>query len=174
MLPTDTVAVEYRVLGVEPVRGAGRLEALAAIELDVAGVVIVLQGVQLRRRGFFKPLEAQVKIGQKVLKYTPVQKLEMFLVAVLAGAKAVSQTATTIRLDPALISAFGLPGCADQSSIAQTLNAASEQDVAALQAALGGIFRSHGQACQHDFSREVLVLDLDLSPLPASSVAEGV
>ena len=50
MLPTDTVAVDYRVLGVEPVRGAGRLEALAAIELDVAGVVIVLQGVQLRRR----------------------------------------------------------------------------------------------------------------------------
>jgi hypothetical protein len=46
--------------------------------------------------------------------------------------------------------------------------------VAALQAALGEIFRSHSQACQHDFSREVLVLDLDLSPLPASSVAEGV
>ena len=72
---------------------------------------------------FFKPLEAHVQIGQKVLKYTPVQKLEMFLVAVLAGAKAVSHTATTLRLDSALISAFGVPGCADQSSIAQTLNA---------------------------------------------------
>jgi hypothetical protein len=77
----------------------------------------------LRRKGFFKPLEAHVKLGQKVLKYTPVQKLEMFLVGVLAGAKAVSHTATTIRLDPALISAFGLPGCADQSSIAQTRSA---------------------------------------------------
>ena len=134
---------------------------------------LCLLGVQLRRRGFFKPLEAQVKIGQKVLKYTPVQKLEMFLVAVLAGAKAVSQTETTVRLDPALMSAFGLPGCADQSSIAQTLNAATEQDVADLQAALGEIFRSHSQACQHDYIREVLVLDLDLSPLPASSAAEG-
>jgi hypothetical protein len=44
----DTVPVEYRVVGVEPVRGSGRLVALAIIELDVAGVAIV-QGVQIRR-----------------------------------------------------------------------------------------------------------------------------
>ena len=52
-----------------------------------------------------------------MLKYPAVQKLEMFLVGVLAGAKNVSQTATTVRIDPALVSAFGLPGCAEQSSI---------------------------------------------------------
>ena len=118
-------------------------------------------------------LEAHVKIQQKVLKYTPVQKLEMFLVAVLAGAKAVSQTATTVRLDPALISAFGLPGCAEQSSIAQTLNAATEQDVADLQATLGELFGSFSQAQRHGFPHKLLVLDVDLSPLPASSAAEG-
>ena len=71
---------------------------------------------------FFKPLEAHVQIGQKVLKYTPVQKLEMFLVAVLAGAKAVSQSETTVRLDPALRSTFGLPGCAEPSSITTRLH----------------------------------------------------
>ena len=65
---------------------------------------------------FFKPFEAHVHMGQKVLKYTPVQKLEMFLVAVLAGAKAVSQSETTVRLDPALRSTFGLPGCAEPSA----------------------------------------------------------
>jgi hypothetical protein len=130
-------------------------------------------GVHLRRIGFFQPLEAHVKIGQKVLKYTPVQKLEMFLVGVLAGAKAVSHTETTVRLDPALISAFGLPGCAEQSSIAETLNAASEQDVADLQAALDELFRTHSQSRQHDFTRDFLVLDIDLSPLPASAAAQG-
>jgi hypothetical protein len=130
-------------------------------------------GVHLRRMDFFQPLEAHVKIAQKVLKYTPVQKLEMFLVGVLAGAKAVSHTATTVRLDPALISAFGLPGCAEQSSIAETLNAASEQDVADLQAALDEIFHTHSQSRQHEFTRELLVLDVDLSPLPASKDAEG-
>lgn len=122
---------------------------------------------------FFQPLEAHVKIGQKVLKYTSVQKLEMFLVGVLAGAKAVSHTATTVRLDPALISAFGLPGCAEQSSIAETLNAATEQDVTDMQVALDELFRLYSQSRQHDFTRDFLVLDVDLSPLPASKHAEG-
>jgi hypothetical protein len=135
---------------------------------DSGHASLCLLGVHLRRMNFFKPLEAHVQIGQKVLKYTPVQKLEMFLVAVLAGAKAVSQSETTVRLDPALLSAFGLPGCAEQSSIAQTLNAATEQDVADLQAALGELFRSYSQSRQHDFTRDFLVLDGALSPLPES------
>lgn len=147
--------------------------ATARTWYDSGHASLCLLGVHLRRMNFFKPLEAHVQIGQKVLKYTPVHKLEMFLVAVLAGAKAVSQTETTVRLDSALISAFGLPGCADQSSIAQTLNAATEQDVADLQAALGELFGSYSQAYRHDFTHEMLVLDLDLSPLPASSAAEG-
>ncbi len=134
---------------------------------------LCLLGVHLRRMGFFKPLEAHVQIQQKVLKYTPVQKLEMFLVGVLAGAKAVSHTAITVRIDPALITAFGLPGCAEQSSIAETLNAATEQDVADVQEALDELFRSYSQSRQHDFTRDLLVLDVDLSPLPASKSAEG-
>ena len=129
-----------------------------------------LLGVYLRRCDFLKPLEAHVKIRQKVLKYTPVQKLEMFLVAVLAGAKAVSHTATTVRIDPALVTAFGLPGCVEQSSIAETLNAATEQDVADMQVALDELFRSYSQTRQHDFTRDFLVLDVDLSPLPESRV----
>jgi hypothetical protein len=147
--------------------------ATARTWYDSGHASLCLLGVYLRRMGFFKPLEAHVQIQQKVLKYTPVQKLEMFLVAVLAGAKAVSHTATTIRLDPALIRAFGLPGCAEQSSIAETLNAATEQDVADLQAALGELFGSYSQAHRHDFTHELLVLDVDLSPLPASKDAEG-
>jgi hypothetical protein len=134
---------------------------------------LCLLGVHLRRMGVFKPLETHVKIRQKVLTYTPVQKLEMFLVGVLAGAKAVSHTATTVRLDPALISTFGLLGCAEQSSIAETLNAATEQDVADVQAALDELFRAHSPSRQHDFTRDFLVLDIDLSPLPASKLAEG-
>jgi len=45
-----------------------------------------------------------------VLKYTPVQKLEMLFVGLLAGIKAVSYTATTLRVDAALTAAYGLPG----------------------------------------------------------------
>lgn len=114
-----------------------------------------------------------MQIQQKTLKYTPVQKLEMFFVALLAGAKAVSHPNTTVGVDPALCAAFGLPGCADQSVIAATLDAATEADVIACQAALGETFRRYSQAVRQDRAKEVLVLDVDLSPLPASRRSEG-
>ena len=102
-------------------------------------------GSYVRRIGFFTPLEEQVQIQQKTLRYTPVQKLEMFLVALLAGAKAVSHTDTTVGVDPALCAAFGLPGCADQSVLADTLYAATEQDVTDLWQGVEEICRRYGQ-----------------------------
>jgi hypothetical protein len=127
----------------------------------------------LRQIDFFAPLEAHVHIKQKVCKYTPMQKVEMVFVALLAGAKAIAHTGTTLRVDPALQRAFGLPGCADQSVLAETLNAATDKDVAALRTAVEELFQQHSQACRHDFTRDLLVLDIDLSPLPASRKAEG-
>ncbi len=134
---------------------------------------LCLLGTYLRRTGFFAPLEDHVQIKQKTLKYTPVQKLEMLFVALLAGAKAVSHTSTTVRVDPALCRAFGLPGCAEQSMIAATLDAATEANVAALQVALAETFRRSSWAARPDLTQELLVLDVDLSPLPASRQAEG-
>src|ERR671928_1772832 len=130
-------------------------------------------GAYLRQIDFFAPLEARLHLKQKVVKYTPIQKVEMVFVALLAGAKAIAQTGTTFRIDPAFQRAFGLPGCADQSVLAETLNAATDKDVAALRAAVEQIFQQHSQACRHDFTQDFLVLDLDLSPLPASRKAEG-
>src|SRR5438874_13262422 len=110
---------------------------------DTAHASLCVLGVHLRRIHFFRPLEQRMQIHQKVLKYTPIQKVEMFFVGLLAGAKAVSHTATTVRVDPALTAAFGLPGCADQSVIAETLDAATEADGVALRQALADIFQRH-------------------------------
>src|SRR5919202_1038388 len=130
-------------------------------------------GSYLRQIAFFTPLEQHVHLRQKTVTYTPIQKLEMIFVALLAGAKAISHTGTTLRVDPALQRAFGLPGCADQSVLAETLDAATDKDVAALRTAVEQLFQQHSQACRHDFTRDLLVLDIDLSPLPASRTAEG-
>jgi len=140
---------------------------------DSAHGSLCILGRYLRSINFFEPLEQRVQIQQKVLKYTPIQKVEMFFVGLLAGAKAVSHTATTVRVDPALTAAFGLPGCADQSVIAETLDAATEADVVALRQALADIFQRHSHTYRHNFEQEVLVLDVDLSPEPSSSQAEG-
>ena len=130
-------------------------------------------GAYLRQIDFFAPLEQHLHLHQKTVTYTPLQKVEMVFVALLAGAKAISQTGTTLRVDPALQRAFGLPGCADQSVLAETLNAATDQDVVALRTAVDELFQQHSQACRHDFAQDLLVLDIDLSPLPASRNAEG-
>src|SRR5919202_71991 len=130
-------------------------------------------GAYLRQIDFFAPLEGRVHLKQKVVRYTPIQKVEMAFVALLAGAKAIAHTGTTLRVDPALQCAFELPGCADQSVLAETLNAATEQDVAALRTAVEELFQQHSPACHHDFTRAFLVLDIDLSPLPTSRKAEG-
>ena len=118
-------------------------------------------------------METRLHPHQKTLKYTPVQKLEMLFVSRLAGAKAVAHTNFTLRADPALYRAFGLPGCAEQSVIAETLDATTEADLAAFRQALTDLFERYSQARRHDFRQDLLVLDVDLSPLPASRHAEG-
>jgi hypothetical protein len=140
---------------------------------DSAHASLCVLGAYLVRSGFFAPLYERVRIRQKSLQYTPVQKLLMFVVGLLAGAKAVSHIDRTVRLDPALCASFGLPGCAEQSVIADTLNAATAADVEDLYAAVAAIFTQHSQARRHQYHRGLLVLDLDLSPLPASARAEG-
>lgn len=47
MTDVERVTVIVTVLGVEQVRGKGALIGLAMVELDIAGVVITLQGVQV-------------------------------------------------------------------------------------------------------------------------------
>jgi hypothetical protein len=153
--------------------GKGNLVTMERKWYDSSHASLCALGTYLRQIDCFRPLEEQVNLDQKVLRYTPVQKLLMVLVALLAGATAVSHPGTTLRVDPARQRAFGLPGCAEQSVLADTLNAASEQDVADLRAAVETIFRHHSQARRHTFGREVLVLASDLSPLPTSAQAEG-
>lgn len=48
---SETVPVTYTVLHVERVQGAGRMVGLAVVELEVAGAVLTLQGVQVVREG---------------------------------------------------------------------------------------------------------------------------
>ena len=44
-------------------------------------------GMKIRQIGILKVIEAEVKIGQKAVKYTPQEKLTDGLIAILSGAK---------------------------------------------------------------------------------------
>jgi hypothetical protein len=97
----------------------------------------------------------------------------MLCIALLAGAQAVSHPNFTLRPDPALSRAFGLPGCAEQSGLADPLDALTEADLDALREVLADLFERSSQARRHHFGPERLVLDVEWSPLPASRYAEG-
>lgn len=52
MSTDSTATVTFVVTGLERISGAGRLVALAALEIDIEGVVVVVQGMQvIRQRG---------------------------------------------------------------------------------------------------------------------------
>ena len=92
----------------------------------------------------------------------------------LAGCHAISQINTRIRPDTALAKAWGVPGFAEQSTIAETLYHFTDTHVQQLRAAITTIYLREGQAIRHDYAREgLLILDIDLTGLPASKHAEG-
>jgi hypothetical protein len=140
---------------------------------DSSHASLCVLGPLLRHRGILPTLEQGVTIHQKVLKYTPAQKVTMVFIGILSGLRTISGLDLSLRADPALQQAFALPGCAEQSVIADTLDAATEDDVAALRQALEAILEQHSLALRHDFTQQLLVLDVDLSPAPCGGQAEG-
>src|ERR687888_1576760 len=86
-------------------------------------------GEYLKRHCFFAPLREQVQILQKSVRYRPIEKVLDGLLGILCGAKTISQSNGTIRLDPAVQRAFGRTGCAEQSAIARTLKACMAETV---------------------------------------------
>jgi hypothetical protein len=86
-------------------------------------------GEYLRRHCFFAPLRDQVKIPQKMVTYRPIDKRLDGLFGMRCGAKTISQSHGTIRLDPAVQRACGRTGCAAQATMARTLKACTAETV---------------------------------------------
>jgi hypothetical protein len=135
---------------------------------------LALLGYRLHQRDFFGPLREQVQLPQKSVLYTPYDKLLTCLVSIMSGCHAVCQIDTRIRPDRALAQAWGLENFAQQSTVATTLDCFTEFGVQQLRTATGQIYSREGKAPRHDYAQEGhLILDIDLTGLPASQHAEG-
>jgi hypothetical protein len=130
-------------------------------------------GEYLRRHAFFTPLYQHVKIPQKTIKYRPVDKLLDALVGMLCGAKTIAQSNVTVRVDPAVHRAFGRKGCADQSTIARTLQAGTPATVQQLEQVSWYYLKRYGHTPRHRFRERRLWVDIDLTPLPTGAKAQG-
>ena len=128
-------------------------------------------GVHLHQIDLFGPIRDTVKIAQKRVRYTPLDKLSDAFISILAGAHGLCEINTRLRSDPVLQHAFGRSACADQSVVQDTLNACSAEQVSQLQSALTTIYRQHSQGYAHDYQAAWQILDADLTGMPCGKKA---
>ncbi len=129
-------------------------------------------GHDLTQRRVLQPLE-QVHLRQKTVEHSPTQKLIDALMGILAGCRALYQLNVKVRPDRPLQQAFGRERCADQSTVGDTLNAFTQETVAQLRQAVETIHRRQGQVFLHDYEKQLLILEVDLTGLRAAKNAEG-
>ncbi len=128
-------------------------------------------GIKLRSMKLLEPIQRNVKIPQKTIRHTPLQKLTDAFVAILSGARGLVEINTRVRSDAALQRAFGRDGCAEQSVVQETLNACTPQTVTQMERAVDEIFRQHSLTYKHDYTQSLQILDVDLSGMPCGPKA---
>jgi hypothetical protein len=128
-------------------------------------------GVHLAQIALFAPVRSLVQIAQKTVRYTPTDKLFDCFIGILAGAHGIADINRVLRADPALQAAFGRAGCAEQSTLQDTLDAATSTTVTQIEAAFLQILRTHSRVVRHDFDQAYLWLDVDLTGVPCGPKA---
>ena len=126
----------------------------------------------LKSRGIFDELRAGVHLAQKTVKDSPQDKVQDILLALLAGVQSLVQLNTLLRQESGLQQAVGRSRTAEQSVAQQTLDAASAENVAEVQQVLTTLLQRHSQVARHPFRQHWLILDADLTGMPAGKRAE--
>lgn len=134
---------------------------------------LVPLGLKLQDLGLFKPVEKLVKIKQKVLKYRPTAKLYATFIAILAGMESMVELNKYLGADPALLAGFGLAACADQSTVQDTLDACSSDNLSQMEQAYAEIYRHFANAPRHNFERRWLIMDSDFTAEPCGLLGES-
>ena len=118
-----------------------------------------------------KPLK-KVEIPTKTVDFGPTDKLEQFLVSILAGCETVSEINTKLKSEPHLAQVGGWERFADQSTISRTLDELTLKQIDQLRSASTAIWREQSSTLGHDW-RAYLWVDFDLSGLPCGKQAQG-
>lgn len=129
-------------------------------------------GYCLMRTNFLAPVFTDLALPMKEVDHAPAAKLVDVLVSILAGCRAIYQVNTRIRPDLALACAWGRERFAEQSTLARTLNAFTEEHVTQLRQGGEALFQRESRVLRHNFAQDWLWLDIDLTSLPASKHAE--
>jgi hypothetical protein len=129
-------------------------------------------GLKIRSLKILDTIAEQVKIRQKTIKHTPIEKLTDALMAILSGAHGLYEVNTRVRSDQALQRAFGRISCAEQSVAQETMNACTGRNLSEMERALNAILRTHSRSFSHDYESGLQLLDVDLRGMPCGKSGE--
>lgn len=128
-------------------------------------------GTRIERQGIMDIIGQKVKIKQKTVKDSPVEKMTDALATILAGGKGLVEANKRIRADRTVQRAFGRERCAEQSVISETFDACDADNVGQMAAAMKEIYQAHSAGYRHDYGQGKQVLDVDLTGQPCGKKA---
>jgi len=124
----------------------------------------------------FESIHNNVNIPQKKLLYSPTDKLVFLTLGIMSGIQSVYDINYKLRIDKALLKAFGYEKCADQSVIQETLNAVTEDNISQMENALKTIWEQNNLSVSFiekaQKENKTVTIDIDLSGQIASKKAE--
>ncbi|GEM_PF-1300652 len=133
---------------------------------------LVAFGFMCREHDLWSPIFNWLTFPTGMHTDHPVDALLGLWVSILAGCRSVSQINPTIRPDLVLAQAWKQACFAEQSTVARTLDQLQAEQVEQLQDGVESISAWIGQAVHHHWE-DLLLIDIDLTPLPISKNAEG-
>ena len=135
---------------------------------------LAITGICSQQMKIWEIIGEKVKIDQKTVIHSPLNKVQDAFITILAGGKGIVESNTRVKTDQSLSRAFGREGCADQSGISKTLNQCNEENISQMREAMTEIYQKYGEGCRHDYGRNCLLLDVDMSGMPAGRQGKGV
>jgi hypothetical protein len=130
--------------------GMKKSRATVATRLYTPRATLCAFGMKVRSLKLFDAISERVRIRQKTIRHTPLEKLQDAFIAILAGAHGLVEVNTRVRSDAALQHSFGREACAEQSVVQETLDRCSAENVRQMEEAVDAIFRAHSRAYRHD------------------------
>ena len=136
-----------------------------------ARATLIGLGTRIERQGIMDIIGKKVKIKQKTVKDSPLDKMTDALATILAGGKGLVEANKRVRADRSVQRAFGRERCAEQSVISETFNACDANNVGQMEAAMREIYQAHSEGYRHDYEQARQVLDIDLTGQPCGKKA---
>lgn len=134
---------------------------------------LVALGFYVRANDLLSPIYSRMQFPEGMHTEEPVEAIIDLWISMLAGCRSVNQINTKIRPDRPLAAAWGRSQFKEQSTVARVLDGCNWEQVEQLRAAVNTLYQWIGQSPQHEWGHAPLMVDIDLTGLPAGRQAEG-